>query len=324
MDLYMMKLTKKGGAAMNIQQMQYFAEVSRQENVTKAAAILHMSQSTLSLAMKNIEEDTGLNLFRHVGRNIQLTEDGQALFREVKKMLKQVRRFDASVKEIAKRHNRLQLAIPSQISTVILPLLLGEFRQQYPEIQLEITEPTGGAALDMVEREEVDLAFVHDAEGRAKLSLHKLFAWPICLCVPHNHSLIGKNILTLAEVSQYPLVLLSRNFILTKRVLAEFEKHKLQPQVLHYSPNLSSVWNIVQQGVALSILTGDGILPDSGLTAIPIEGFQQKGFIVTKKGRQIYADERCLIDFVRQKFAANVEYAKQVTCLERANTLARG
>ena len=289
---------------MNIQQMQYYAEVCRQENVTKAAATLHMSQSTLSLAMKNIEEDTGLNLFRHVGRNIQLTEDGQELFHEVEKMLKQVKRFDASVKEIAKRHNRLQLAVPSQIATVILPLLLGEFRQLHPEIQLEITEPAGGAALDMVEREEVDLAFVHDAEGRPNLSLRKLSTWPICLCVPREHPLTGQKSVTLAKAADYPLVLLSRNFILTRQVLAEFAKQKLQPQVLHYSPNLSSVWNIVQQGIALSILTGNGILPESGLTAIPIEGLQQKGFIVTKKGRQIYADERCLIDFVRHKFAA--------------------
>ncbi|MBQ1808053.1 MAG: LysR family transcriptional regulator, partial [Selenomonas sp.] len=83
---------------MNIQQMQYFAEVCRQENVTKAAASLHMSQSTLSLSMKNLEAETGLNLFRHVGRNIQLTADGQALFQEVEKMLKHVKRFEASVK----------------------------------------------------------------------------------------------------------------------------------------------------------------------------------------------------------------------------------
>ncbi len=92
-----------------------------------------------------------------------------------------------------------------------------------------------------------------------------------------------------------------------KRVLAEFDRQKLQPQILHYSPNLSSVWNIVQQGIALSILTGNGILPDSDLIAIPIEGLAQKGFIVTKKGRQIYADERCLIDFVRRKFTDTLE-----------------
>ena len=93
-------------------------------------------------------------------------------------------------------------------------------------------------------------------------------------------------------------------------MLAEFDRQKLQPQILHYSPNLSSVWNIVQQGIALSILTGNGILQDSNLIAIPIEGLAQKGFIVTKKGRQIYADERCLIDFVRRKFADSPENVK--------------
>ncbi len=287
---------------MNIQQMEYYAEVCRYQNVTKAAAALHMSQSTLSLSMKNIEQETGLNLFRHVGRNIQLTGDGEALLHEVENMLKQVKRFEASVREIAKKHNRLQIAVPSQIATIILPMLLGEFHQLHPEIELEITEPAGGAALDMVEREEVDLAFVHDAEGRPNLTLRKLSEWPICLCVPKCHPLAKASSVTLAETVQFPLVLLSRNFILTRQVLAHFERKILQPRVLHYSPNLSTVWNTVQQGIALSILTGNGILPESGLAAVPIAGLSQKGFIVTKKGRQIYADERCLIDFIKHKF----------------------
>ena len=287
---------------MNIQQMQYFAEVCRLENITRAAEQLHISQSTLSLAMKNIEKETGLNLFHHVGRNIELTEDGLALSQEVAAMLKEVKRFEANVKEIAKRHNRLQIAIPSQIATIILPLLLGEFKTLYPEINLEITEPAGGAALDMVEHEEADLAFVHDAEGRPNLTLRKLSTWPICLCVPPNHPLASKNSITLESACHYPLVLLSRNFILTRRILKEFSRLKLTPDILHFSPNLSSVWNIVRQGIAISILTGNGIMPASGLVAIPIEGLFQKGFIVTKKGRQIYADERCLIDFVQHKF----------------------
>ena len=289
---------------MNIQQMEYYAEVCRYQNVTKAAAALHMSQSTLSLSMKNIEQETGLNLFRHVGRNIQLTGDGEALLHEVENMLKQVKRFEASVREIAQKHNRLQIAVPSQIATIILPMLLGEFHQLHPEIELEITEPAGSAALDMVEREEVDLAFVHDAEGRPNLALRKLSEWPICLCVRKSHPLAAASSVTLAETAKFPLVLLSRNFILTRQVLAHFDRKKLQPRVLHYSPNLSTVWNTVQQGIALSILTGNAILPDSGLIAVPIAGLSQKGFIVTKKGRQIYSDERLLIDFVKQKFAA--------------------
>ena len=287
---------------MNIQQMQYYAEVCRYENVTRAADALHMSQSTLSLAMKNIEEETGLNLFRHVGRNIQLTEDGHALLHEVESMLKQVKRFEGSVREIAHRHNRLQIALPSQIATVILPLLLGEFRKIHPEIELEITEPAGGEALDMVEREEVDLAFVHDADDRNALTLRKLLDWPICLCVPEGHELTGQESVTLAEATRFPLVLLGRNFISTRRILEKCQQQKLTPQVLHYSPHLSTIWNIVRQGIAFSLLTGNGIPTDIGLAAIPIKGMAQRGYIVTKKGRQIYAGQRLLIDFIRQKF----------------------
>ena len=107
-------------------------------------------------------------------------------------MLKQVKRFEGSVREIAHRHNRLQIALPSQIATIILPLLLGEFHQLHPEVELEITEPSGSEALDMVEREEVDLAFVHDADDRSTLTLRKLSAWPICLCVPEGHELTSQ------------------------------------------------------------------------------------------------------------------------------------
>lgn len=287
---------------MNIQQMQYYAEVCRYENVTRAADALHMSQSTLSLAMKNIEEETGLNLFRHVGRNIQLTKDGHALLHEVEAMLKQVKRFEGSVREIAHRHNRLQIALPSQIATVILPLLLGEFHQFHPEIELEIIEPTGGEALDMVEREEVDLAFVHDADDRPTLTLQRLSDWPICLCVPEVHELTCQKSVTLAEATGYPLVLLGRNFILTRELLEKCHKQKLTPQVLHYSPHLSTIWNIVRQGIAFSILTSNGIPTGSGLAAVPIKGLSQRGFVVTKKGRQVYTGERLLIDFIRQKF----------------------
>ena len=64
---------------MTIQQMMYYEAVARHQSITRAAAELHIAQPTLSLAMQTLESETGLNLFRHVGRNIELTADGQAL-----------------------------------------------------------------------------------------------------------------------------------------------------------------------------------------------------------------------------------------------------
>lgn len=288
---------------MNIQQMQYYREVCRWQNITRAAQELHMAQPTLSLVMRNIERETGLNLFRHVGRNIQMTADGETLYHQVGNMLRQIDRFEAGIQTLAQRHSKLQLAVPSQIGTLLLPLLLGEFHCQHPAIQLEITEPAGLEALEMVEKEEVDLAILHDGDSRQGLTFQRLIHWPICLCLRTDHPLAKKKYVTLNQASSLPLVMLGRNFIVTRRVLEEFQNQQLQPNILHFSTHLSTVWNLVKQNIAAGIMTGNAILPDSNLCAIPIDGLQQCGYIFTKTGRQIHPDQKCLMQFIRQHFA---------------------
>ena len=288
---------------MTILQMQYYAAVCRWQNITKAAEALHIAQPTLSVAMHTLEKETGLNLFRHVGRNIEMTVDGAALLERVNHLLTQVEHFEDLVREMANQRNHVRIAVPSQIGTIILPLLLGEFRAKYPAIQLEIVEPAGMDAAEMVQNEEVDLAVIHAGETLEGLCYRKLIAWPICLCVWQNHPLANHPHVSLEQAAEEPLVLLSRNFFMTRRLLQDFEKRSLQPEILHFSPHLSSVWNLVQNRIAVSILGGNVILPDSQLRLVPIEGLFHKGNIITKKGRQVYQDEKCLISFLQQKFS---------------------
>lgn len=288
---------------MTILQMQYYAAVCRWQNITKAAEVLHIAQPTLSVAMHTLEKETGLNLFRHVGRNIEVTVDGAALFEQVNRLLTQVEHFEDSVREMANQRNHVRIAVPSQIGTIILPLLLGEFRAQHPAIQLEIVEPAGMDAAEMVRNEEVDLAIIHAGETLDGLCYRKLITWPICLCVWQDHPLANHPQVSLEQAAEEPLVLLSRNFFMTRRLLQDFEKRSLQPEILHFSPHLSSVWNLVQNRIVVSILGGNVILPDSQLRLVPIEGLFHRGNIIMKKGRQIYQDEKCLISFLQQKFS---------------------
>ena len=288
---------------MTILQMRYYYEVCRWQNITKAADILHIAQPTLSIAMRSLEEETGLNLFRHVGRNIQMTEDGALLFEKVRQILENIDRFEDAIKEMAQRRNHVQLAIPPQIGTIMLPLLLGEFRQKHPEIQLEILEPGGLEAAELVRNEEVDLAIIHYEDEIEGLVYRRLLAWPICLCVWPGHPLAARKSISLEEAARDPLVLLGRNFFMTRILLNSFEKQAITPEIIHFSPHLSTIWNLVQQKTATAIITENAMPPESRLCAIPIEGFFLRGCIISKKGRQIYSDEKCLIDFIRQKFA---------------------
>lgn len=287
---------------MTIVQMRYYYEVCRWQSITKAAERLHISQPTLSIAMRSLESETGLNLFRHVGRNIQMTEEGALLFKKVSDLLEHADRLEDTIKEMAHRRNHVRLALPSQIGTIMLPLLLGEFREKYPQIHLEILEPAGLEAAEMLKNEEIDMAIIHYGDELEGLTYRSLLTWPICLCVWPEHPLAERKSILLEEAARNPLVLLGRNFFMTRMLLKKFAQKNLQPEILHFSPHLSSVWNLVQQKTATAIVTENAIMPESQLITIPIQGLFLKGCIVSKKGRQIYEDEKCLIDFVRNHF----------------------
>jgi len=288
---------------MTILQMRYYYEVCRWQSITKAAEILHIAQPTLSIAMRSLETETGLNLFRHVGRNIQMTEDGIILFKKFAHLLEHADRLEDTIKDMAHRRNHVRLAVPSQIGTIMLPMLLGDFRKKYPQIHLEILEPAGLEAAEMVKNEEIDMAIIHYGEEIEGLSYRSLLSWPICLCVWPDHPLAKRTSISLEEAVREPLVLLGRNFFMTRMLLQQFEKKKLKPEILHFSPHLSSVWNLIQQKIATAIITENAIMPGSQLITIPIEGLCLKGCIIRKKGRQVYEDEKYLINFVRKKFA---------------------
>ncbi|WP_294157874.1 LysR family transcriptional regulator [uncultured Selenomonas sp.] len=309
---------------MTIQQMMYYEAVARHQSITRAAAELHIAQPTLSLAMQALESETGLNLFRHVGRNIELTVDGQALFAEVTQMLKHVARFDSRVAELARRHQDLRFAVPMFVGTILLPLVLGKFRATHPEIRLEIVETTGVDALDLVEREEADVAVVHDGEHRHGLTVRRLPDWPFCLCVRRDHPLAARTHVPFAEAIAEPLVLLDRGSLITRR-LAELCAHDhLTPHILHYTPHLSTIWNVVTHGIACGLLAGGAILPDSALVAIPIDGLVQHPAIFTKTGRQVTQDQRTLIAFLKREFPAAPVAKTMESSYNRSRTTLKG
>ena len=229
-----------------------------------------------------------------------------------------------SIAELARRHQDLRFAVPMFVGTILLPLVLGKFRATHPEIRLEIVETTGVDALDLVEREEADVAVVHDGEHRHGLTVRRLPDWPFCLCVRRDHPLAARTHVPFAEAIAEPLVLLDRGSLITRR-LAELCAHDhLTPHILHYTPHLSTIWNVVTHGIACGLLAGGAILPDSALVAIPIDGLVQHPAIFTKTGRQVTQDQRTLIAFLKREFPAAPVAKTMESSYNRSRTTLKG
>ena len=287
---------------MTLIQMRYFYEVCQWQNITKAAEHLHVSQPTISVAMHTIEEETGLNLFHREGRKIIITNEGSKLLGKVKHILDQIDQLDDEIQDMAHNRNHIRMAMPLQLGTQFLPKILGEFRQQHPEIRLDIIESGGISALHMVEEEKLDIAFTNYEDGFSqKLNYEKLFACECCLVTrPENH-LAAKKSITIKDVLEEPLVLLDSSFFVYHMVHDMYAKAEQKPQVIHYSPYLHTIKNLVRTGIGSTFLTRQAILPRDDLVVIPLENpFYINSGIVTKKGRQVYADEQLLIKYLKE------------------------
>ena len=282
--------------------MRYFYEVCRWQNITKAADHLHVSQPTISMAMQTLEAETGLNIFQREGRKIIITPEGSKLLGKVKHILTQVDQLEEEISDMAHNRNHIRLAMPLQLGTQFLPKILGEFRQQNPEIRLDIIESGGISALHMVEEEKLDMAFTNYETGFSqKLNYEKLFACECCLVTSREHPLVGKTSITMADIINEPLVLLDSSFFVYRMVHELFAQENCKPQVVHYSPYLHTIKNLVRTGIGCTFLTRQAVLPRDDLAVMPmVQPFYINSGIVTKKGRQVYDDERRLIKYLKE------------------------
>ena len=260
-----------------------------------------MSQPTVTVAMQALEAETGLNLFHREGRRITITNDGAKLLGKVAYILGEVARLDDEIRDMAHRNAKVRLAMPLQFGVVFLPYILGPFRQQHPEIELEIIETGGVSALQMVEEEKLDFALTnYTVDFSARLVYAKLFDCECTFVTRRDHPFAQRHSLSIMELRDEPLIMLDSNFFIDRLVQDAYGRAGEKPNVIHYSPYLHTVKNLVHAGIGSTFLARPSVLPTDNFVQIPLLDpiFINSG-LVTKKGRQTFDDVRIVMNYLR-------------------------
>jgi len=281
--------------------MRYFYEVCQWQNITKAAEHLHVSQPTVTVAMQALEAETGLNLFHREGRKITVTADGAKLLGKVSYILTEVARLDDEIRDMAHRHAKVRIAMPLQLGVVFLPHILGDFRRKHPEIDLEIIETGGVSALQMVEEEKLDFALTnYTVDFSARLTYAKLFDCECTFVTRTDHPFAERHSLSITDLRDEPLIMLDSNFFVDRLVQDAYGRAGEKPNVIHYSPYLHTVKNLVHAGIGSTFLARPSVLPTDNFVQIPlIDPIFINSGLVTKKGRQTFDDVRLVMTYLR-------------------------
>ena len=297
---------------MTIIEMEYFRQVCRYGSFTKAAEELHITQPTISITMKNLENECGVPLFIRERNKVQLTDEGRILLEEVEVLLKQYEHLKYVVDVLNLNRNYVRIGLSTLNGNLVYPTILGEFRRVHPEIQVFSVEMSSQEQFEMLDKGELDLiltTYTFADQGMADIHpshLYKrlpLMDTSTCFCVSSQHPLADELSVTLEQISAEPLILLSDHFAQTRRIRKLLADHHLPCNVIHQTNQMYTIERFVEQNVAAGFLPMSVAINNPDISAIPFTDESRPVELFWRKDRHMFSATKEFINVASSLFS---------------------
>ena len=198
---------------MELRHLRYFVATAEEENVSRAALRLHMSQPALSRQIRDLEEEMGFALLERTARAVRLTDAGRVFLKEAREVLQ---RADAAVDKArlvaTGGHADLQVGYAPTPAARVLPAALRRFQTRAPKIRVRLHDLSSGEMVAGLRHRRLDIAIlVRPTRGMMRgLRFEELVRDEMCLAVMPTHALARRRFVTIAQVAREPLVAFSR------------------------------------------------------------------------------------------------------------------
>jgi LysR family carnitine catabolism transcriptional activator len=134
-----------------------FLAIVRLGNFTRAAAALHMSQSALTVQVRQLEEALGVRLFDRNRRQVAITRTGRALLTNIERLVADIDALFSGSQKIAQlKRGAVSIAALPSVASSFLPRAIQRFTNQYPDIAIRVHDVVAKQIIHMVEAEDVD------------------------------------------------------------------------------------------------------------------------------------------------------------------------
>lgn len=299
--------------AFTLRQLQYFVAVCEAGTVSGAAHTVSVSQSAVTDAIKDLEEDLGVPLFERHRRGLFITNRGHQFYRHATRILGSVSDARRSFGEEAQPSGgKLNLGVTSLVAGYILSDLLARYRRAQPGVSVTAIEDNGDYLEHLLIGGELDVAVMVISNMRDRVALQaEIFETsPYRLWLPLGHRLAGAEIIEIGDIAKEPLIMLTVDETEenTGKLLSALGA---RPHVAFRTRSVEAVRSLVATGAGLAILP-DLIYRPWSLEGDRIESRDVAGSLpvvqvgmVWRKGSQL---PRAARDFIAM---AQAQHARQ-------------
>ena len=262
---------------MELRHLRYFLAVAEELHFARAAERLHIEQSPLSRAIRELEEELGAQLFVRTSRSTRLTLAGKLLMENAPRVLLALDQARESVKAAANGfHGRLRVALSDGITPSRLPALLARCREEDPEIEIRLFEVPLAQQLSGLRDDLYDAGFSMADEVGDGIIIEPAWEDELMVAMPARHELLAHRRVPLDEVLQHPLVLGDPAVCEghAKQIDRNLRKQDREPLIEQYVATFDVMMTFVSAGLALGLAGAAHIASshEPGVVGRPLAG----------------------------------------------------
>jgi len=267
---------------MTLTELKYIVAVARERHFGRAAEACFVSQPTLSVAIRKLEDELGVQLFERGSSEISVTPIGTQIIEQAQRVLEQA----AAVKEIAK-HGKDPLSGPVKVGVIytigpyLLPQLVRQMISDAPRMPMLLQENFTVKLLELLRQGEIDVAIMADPFNAQGLVTQPLYDEPFVVAVPTGHPLAERKSIPATLLKAETMLLLGTGHCFRDQVLevcpelSRYSQASAGIQKTFEGSSLETIRHMVASGIGITVLPWTAMPPpsrrDSLLRYVPFD-----------------------------------------------------
>lgn len=240
---------------INTEWYRIFLHASETLNMTKAAQRLNMTQPSVSYAIKQLEDALGVKLFDRLSKGIVLTEEGHALYDQVRQVFDKLDYAERYMKQLGQlNEGRLRIGANGAIIRDYIVPQLDIFRSQYPNIRVQVSQQKTGQILEQLQQGLLDLGYVYLPVKEAEIQVVDTFVSPYGVVAGKPFAALAEAPLSAAQLAELPLLMLSHGSATRSYIESWFQSQGVEAAADFELNSLDMLAEFAERGYGAAIL----------------------------------------------------------------------
>ncbi|MET8797434.1 LysR substrate-binding domain-containing protein [Nocardia sp. NPDC004568] len=267
---------------MELRQLEYFVAVAEEQNFTRAAQRVHISQSGVSAQIRALEKELGAELFDRSARTATLTVAGKAALEHARTALDAAEAVTQAVGEVTDLI-RGRLTVGMVVGCTVTPLFdaLADFHRAHPGVEISLLEDNSDRLAEAVRAGALDVALIGTATAEPDgLEALPLLREELVAAVPREHPLTARQRVTLAELCAHPLVCMPAGTGVRTVLDRVCATQDLRPVVALEAGAADAIADLAARGLAVAVLSDSmAAAHRDRLAALALEGVETAAYL---------------------------------------------